>query len=664
MISTNHLHRNTTNVRNINNDDDDDDDDDDDKKNDNVGRGGKPSKPMMIVAAQTEDWYLLRKQIVHEKADVNVQDVDGETALSTACRKGNIGFAQVLLNHGAKINVGRTSTPISRACDSGNRDLVRLLLQSGCSSSNSNSTACARCGVDEINEASGETALSLACMKGDIHTAKLLLDYGAKDSLGRTPPIEGAYKSRNRELIKLLLERCENVNNMKDANGQPFIFSVGADILRLFFDHGADLNITDGGGRNLLFYAGSADSVELLLNRGLQWNATDRRHKQCPLHRITSADAARALIDRGAKIDVKDTYGKTPLHYALGMRCESRYHVIKELLKRGADVNARDSGGETPLHSACSIKYTFAFDVVSVLLDHGAEINALDGRGRTPLEVAYLNRAERSLIDFLLRRSYVLLIESDDDSNESLLHMECKRRDVCKDLVQLLLDRGGVDIINDADDYGQTPLHLLIINLIDQICSGHASDEFHDNALESIKLLVARGADVNAKNVYGQTPLSLTYGKVIQCSDYEDIHNMGDLATQLKVAKFLMSTGADVNVPNDQGETLLHVFCGGRGYASLVNATAAIERGAVLDAKNAEGLTALHLACQHGQVDIVRFLLGQGAVTDIHDCNGSTAMHLASLQKHWVIVRLLLEHGTEQVDAKSYGELAMDDDSP
>jgi ankyrin repeat protein len=152
-----------------------------------------------------------------------------------------------------------------------------------------------------------------------------------------------------------------------------------------------------------IMYNPNIQAARLLLDRGAAVDARDEWGRT-PLHWAASTGYIKAvelLLDRGADINAKDNdglgsgtgswrqgYGRTPLHYA-AYQCEP--DVVKLLLGRGADVNAKDKGGRTPLDAASEEGHTKVVAIIRAVtgsalsLDAGADVNAKDNEGSTAL---------------------------------------------------------------------------------------------------------------------------------------------------------------------------------------------------------------------------------------------------------------------------------------
>jgi Ankyrin repeats (3 copies)/Ankyrin repeat len=128
---------------------------------------------------------------------------------------------------------------------------------------------------------------------------------------------------------------------------------------------------------------------------------------------------------------------------------------------------------------------------------------------------------------------------------------------------------------------------------------------------------LARGANVNARDQDGRTPLF-------------DIVLWGN---ETAVAKQLLAHGADVHARDKTGQTPLHAAAafGDEGHVRLL-----LDHGAEIDARSVAGRTPLHLAAILGRVEEASFLVSRGADLSIRDRNSETPLHLAltNVEKH------------------------------
>eukprot|EP00386_Alphamonas_edax_P006558 GDKI01021202.1.p1 GENE.GDKI01021202.1~~GDKI01021202.1.p1 ORF type:complete len:566 (-),score=134.32 GDKI01021202.1:471-2168(-) len=224
---------------------------------------------------------------------------------------------------------------------------------------------------------------------------------------------------------------------------------------------------------------GDEEGVLKLLEEGVSVNALNsEQEKRTPLHTAMVSGhehIGRLLLDRGADVNAADWSNTRPLHFGAG-----RLDLLDMLLDFGANPNAKNIWGSTPLHDICGHQ-NGDLEVATRILERGANVNEHGHHGFTPLHMCK-NLPDTARL-FLEWGADVNLVDVD---GRTVLHHACMIGDMKSALLYI---EKGCDI-KQADKEGATVLHLRLGEKVD-----------------SCKKFIELGADVNAKDKYGKSPL-------------------------------------------------------------------------------------------------------------------------------------------------------------
>ena len=179
----------------------------------------------------------------------------------------------------------------------------------------------------------------------------------------------------------------------------------------------------------------------------------------------------------------------------------------------------------------------------------------------------------------------------------------------------------------------------------------------------AINLLLHNGADVNAKDGDGVTPLAVAcqrgnlYGVEallkadmidVNLKDHQDSTPLHEACENgsLKIVKKLIARGADIIATNKDGVTPLHIACS-EGCTDVVNQLLLrghAQKDVLVSAADTQGTTALHYAAESGVEEIIRVLLLAGANPIAQKKNLVTPFHIAARNGHIEIAKLLVQY--------------------
>jgi ankyrin repeat protein len=477
------------------------------------------AEPALITAVRTQNLSRV-SAVLAETADVDVAAADGGTALLAAAELDNVEIAELLLAAGARVDAANRNniTPLAVAALNGNAALVEQLLARG-----------AR--VDELS-GEGQTALMLAAQNGRPDAVAVLLERGA--NVNAIEPFRGqtalmwAAAAGNADAARLLLERGARTEDKTKAGFTALLFAVRnahLEALRVLIEHGADVDAVAPDGTSALGMAVVNAYYEVaaeLLKHGANPNAPDPRGSALhtlawlrkpgatgnaavggeaeavpvPIGRITSLELARQLLAHGADPNVRIDWQ------------ESRFSPEGGTARNPPDIelgrHILTYVGATPFYIAAK---NGDAALMRILADGGADATLTNKFGVTPLMVA-------SGLDYW---------EGETPGPHTGVTEEERL-----EAVKLAVERGNdVNARANFGDYPMTgePAHTLIYypHNIDDLVNLGVGDPRWDgctalhgsiiaNQPSITQYLIDQGADVEARNDLGWTPLMMARG--------------------------------------------------------------------------------------------------------------------------------------------------------
>jgi ankyrin repeat protein len=246
-----------------------------------------------------------------------------------------------------------------------------------------------------------------------------------------------------------------------------------------------------------------------------------------------------------------------------------------------------------------------------------------------------LTKSDVNMLRTVIQQGVSLAYEAEDHYTPFHEAVNCGRNDL--EILQLLYDHGAEINARTRYDDG-TALHW---------ATGREAEE-------TLPWLLAHGADVNAVDKHGRTPLITTVAQTRRHDDEEQDASI--TAITLRDCEALLAAGADVNAKDNNGQTALH-HAAINGLAEI--GSYLIGKGAKIGITDSDVQTALYHAVQAGHLSLVQILLNAGACVNATNTHNQTLLHILAeiypsrlTDSHREICQLLIMAGVnlESVD--------------
>lgn len=517
------------------------------------------------------------------------------------------------LNSYQKEEDGFSALPLDYTLIYGSRKMCNRLLQ----------------GLDELDFA--ENLPNCRCLP--IHRAaaygwdevvKNLITLGyeptAKGRDEETPLHAAAAVGGSLEVLEILISAGVDID-VRDADGATALLVACEEnhtsFARRLIDHGADVTLADSNDSTALHHAtkhGDLEFVKLLLRKGVDKDMIREEDGgfRSALHIAAQEglpQVLQCLVDDGALLDQRGSYGWTALQYAC---LHSQLECLTILLKAGATVTLRDHDGRNAIHTT---SFSGNLDVLKLLFSHRPNdfrqmLNEEDSSGATALAYAAI-KGYPNFIKFLMEKGAAI----DKHTKNGLvpIHLAVLSKNLLTAKMMLEVDSANAMLRSRRRE---TTLHYL---------TNQANDR---PDLEELTLaLLEAGADAEAEDDEGLRPI-----------------HWAASSGNLTVATCLRNQVPNLNLRplTKLQETPLH-HAAANGSLAFVEFLLSHE-APMEQLKSSNGNLPVHVAAWNGHVDLVKRLLTPENVNEPGQ-DGCTALFGASSQGHLEIVRYLLENG-------------------
>lgn len=397
------------------------------------------------------------------------------------------------------------------------------------------------------------------CATGSLEQLKEALgSWGHVDAKGKNgaTPVLKALINPDTRVLKLLLDSSKNKSELVNApDSDKFtplhiaaMLPVKSEVIDILVSAGANVDSRDEtGGTPLMIAVNNREHtnipvikalIEAVKKSGSTLNSVDSK-KFTALHFAASSttEVVRLLLEAGANPNLKNSFGSTPILIAMS---NPDVEVVKMFAKGGADLSITYYDG-LPLVICCLAKdNNLKPGHLKALIEAGADVDARDSHGGTALILAVIKTLSPEIVGIIAEHTRNINAKDERGNSAYSLALGLENK--------FFAEASGVDpsrfnLANNAKNAAILEAHGATIDFVD-MCR-FAAPERVQKAIDS-------GADVNAKNSEGATPLMMS----IADNPNPDVF----LA--------LLKAGVNINAVDNHGYTAFDVAVEMKNYAA------------------------------------------------------------------------------------------------
>lgn len=447
---------------------------------------------------------------------------------------------------------------------------------------------------------------------------------------------------KNNPTVTQVKKDIEAGNNPTELNPNAFdavVYALlekadNATVEYLLSLEGNDVNKRTHDGRTYIFWAAYKDNLEMM----------------------------NYLVKKGAKTGLIDSHGYSLLNFAAvtGQQNTALYDFC---LAHGSDPKTEKNHDGA---NALLLVAPFFKDekLIDYFISKGVDVHSTDTNGNGLFNYA-AKQGSKKVFDMLIKRGVAYKNPTKDNGNAFIFASRGTRRSENNLETYKYLETLGIQP-NVVTDQGFTPLHALAyknkdldifsyfikkgvdVNQPDMNGNTPFSNAVYRNSLESIVFLSKHVANINQNNKKGITPLM----RAVQNND-------------INVVNFLIGKGGDVFAKDTDGNSIAYYLLKSYDERTIEDFDAKVkilkDKGVDFTEAQAEGNTLWHLAAKENNLKLLGKLTSLHIPINAKNSEGVTALHIAAMKATNIeVLKFLLSRGADKKVKTDFDESVLD----